>query len=79
MLCRIFFSPFFRINGLEGSSKAMGLGWRLRSKPFVCTTGRLVASNLDPQAGDYLRLPTRVPSQGDSLMVLLTNSLPFRH
>jgi len=35
--------------GLEGSSKAMGLGWRLRSKPFVCTTGRLSLQISIPQ------------------------------
>ncbi len=61
------FSPFFRINGPGRQQQGNGLGLAIALEAVRLHHGTIVASNLDPTGLEIsLRLPTRVPSQGDS-------------
>ena len=61
------FSPFFRINGPRRQSQGNGLGLAIALEAVRLHHGTIVASNLDPTGLEIgVRLPTRVPSKGDS-------------
>jgi two-component system sensor histidine kinase CpxA len=61
------FSPFFRINGLRKQNQGNGLGLAIAIEAVRLHHGTIVASNLDPPGLQIsIRLPTHVPSPGDS-------------